>query len=112
LHEKAGTPEAPWLRGFRYVQPEPGAWMPPGGWLLLVDAPEEYAAAVNAMLGEQGIYAAEVRRREASLEQFFLALTAGQPAPSGQFGPPSGQFGPPPALSAPSASIRPIAPQE
>ncbi len=70
---------APWLRSMRYVPPESGAWMPPGGWLLLVDAPVEHAAEVNAILGAQGVYAAEVRRREASLEQFFLALTSGQP---------------------------------
>jgi ABC-2 type transport system ATP-binding protein len=81
LHERTGTPETPWLRGIRYTQPEPGAWIPPGGWLLLVDAPPEQAAAINSILGAQGIYAAEVRRREASLEQFFLALTAGRPAP-------------------------------
>ncbi len=81
LHALAGTAEMPWLRGARYIQPEPGAWTPPGGWLLLVDAPLEYATAVNRILGAQGIYAAEVRRREASLEQFFLALTAGQAAP-------------------------------
>ena len=105
LHEMAGTPAAPWLRGVRYVQPEMGAWVPPGGWLLLADAPIEYATDVNALLGAQSLYAAEVRRREASLEQFFLALTAGQPAPPAQFAPPS-------AFSAPTAYSRPIAPQE
>ena len=77
--QAAAETQAPWLRGTRYVPPESGAWMPPGGWLLLVDAPLERAAEVNAILGAQGIYAAEVRRREASLEQFFLALTSGQP---------------------------------
>jgi ABC-2 type transport system ATP-binding protein len=65
----------PWLRGAQYMQPEPGAWMPPGGWALLVDAPIEHAAELNALLAAQGLYAAELRRREASLEQFFLALT-------------------------------------
>ncbi len=100
LHTLAGTPAAPWLRGVRYIQPEPGAWVPPGGWLLLVDAPQEHAAAVNALLGAQGLYAAEVRRREASLEQFFLALTAEQPAPAV----------PAPPLA--PAYSRPIAPQE
>jgi ABC-2 type transport system ATP-binding protein len=101
LHELTGTPEAPWLRGIRYIQPEPGAWMPPGGWLLLVDAPPEQAAVINGILGGQGVYAAEVRRREASLEQFFLALTAGQPAP------------PPPIVTAPTWSSAPtLAPQE
>jgi ABC-2 type transport system ATP-binding protein len=101
LHEMAGTPAAPWLRGVRYIQPEPGAWMPPGGWLLLVDAPAERAAEVNAILGAQGVYAAEVRRREASLEQFFLALTAGQPAAPVQ-----------PAQAPFPAYTRPMAPQE
>ncbi|HEU5368005.1 MAG TPA: ABC transporter ATP-binding protein [Ktedonobacterales bacterium] len=105
LHEIAGTSEVPWLRGVRYVQPEPGAWTPPGGWLLLVDAPPEQAAAVNAILGARGIYASEVRRREASLEQFFLALTSGQPAPPAQ-------AAPPPALASAPTYPRPIAPQE
>src|SRR5258707_632611 len=54
---------ADWLRGARYVQPEPGAWTPPGGWYLLVDAPPERAADVNALLAGHGLYAAEVRRR-------------------------------------------------
>jgi ABC-2 type transport system ATP-binding protein len=72
----------PWLRGAQYMQPEPGAWMPPGGWALLVDAPIEHAAELNALLAAQGLYAAELRRREASLEQFFLALT-GTPAMAG-----------------------------
>ena len=80
LQDATGA-EAPWLRGTRYIQPEPGAWIPPGGWLLLVDAPLDHAAEVNALLGAQGVYAAEVRRREASLEQFFLAVTTAQPAP-------------------------------
>jgi ABC-2 type transport system ATP-binding protein len=103
LHERAGTPETPWLRGVRYIQPEPGAWVPPGGWLLLADAPIERAAEVNAILGAQAVYAAEVRRREASLEQFFLALTTEQPAAPGQ---------PAPALPFPQAYTRPAAPQE
>jgi ABC-2 type transport system ATP-binding protein len=97
-------PDVPWLRGWQYVLPESGAWTPPGGWLLLVDAPVERAAEVNALLGAQGIYAAEVRRREASLEQYFLALTGeahvAQPpaapipqmAPAGTPGTPGGQL--------------------
>jgi ABC-2 type transport system ATP-binding protein len=78
---QARASAAPWVRGQRYIQPEPGAWTPPGGWALLVDAPVEHAATINALLAAQGIYAAEVRRREASLEHYFLALTSGQPAP-------------------------------
>jgi ABC-2 type transport system ATP-binding protein len=100
LHQLAGTPAAPWLRSVRYIQPEPGAWVPPGGWLLLVAAPPAQAASINAILGTQGIYAAEVRRREANLEQFFLALTAGQPAP------------PAPPMPALPGYTRPFAPQE
>ncbi len=96
LQEAAKT-TAPWLRGTRYIQPEPGAWVPPGGWLLLVDAPLERAPDINALLGAQGVYAAEIRRREASLEQFFLALTAGQPQP---------------APRAPTGAVPHIAPQE
>jgi ABC-2 type transport system ATP-binding protein len=96
LQEAAGT-TAPWLRSTRYIQPEPGAWVPPGGWFLLVDAPLEHAPDINALLGAQGIYAAEIRRREANLEQFFLALTAGQP-----------QLAP----RAPTGAVPRIAPQE
>lgn len=73
---KDATEASPWLRGARYVPPEPGAWVPPGGWLLLVDAPVEHAHDLNALLGGQGIYAAEVHRRDASLEQYFLELTS------------------------------------
>ena len=75
--QAAVGPQMPWLRGWQYVLPEQGAWVPPGGWLLLVDAPWERAAEVNALLGAQSLYAAEVRRREASLEQYFLQLTSG-----------------------------------
>ena len=72
---QATAERAPWIRGMRWIAPEPGGWTPPGGWLLLVDAPGERAAEINALLAEQSIYAAEVRHREGSLEQFFLALT-------------------------------------
>lgn len=67
--------EAPWLHSVQYVMPEPGAWVPPGGWLLQANAPITHAAEINAMLGSQGIYAAEVRSYEGNLEQYFLALT-------------------------------------
>jgi hypothetical protein len=54
-----------------------------------VDAPIEHAAEINALLGGQGIYAAEVRRREGSLEQYFLSITTGAtPAPGAQVGAP------------------------
>ncbi len=105
LPRAAGTvqavigPELPWLRGWQYVLPEQGAWVPPGGWLLLVDAPAERAADVNALLGARGIFAAEVRRREGSLEQYFLQLTGAEavgqapqvPAPIPQPAPHGGQ---------------------
>jgi ABC-2 type transport system ATP-binding protein len=65
----------PWLRSASLAAPESGAWVPPGGQILFVDAPLERAADLNALLAEHGIYAAELRRREGSLEQYFLALT-------------------------------------
>lgn len=105
---QARASAAPWVRGQRYIQPEPGAWTPPGGWALLVDAPVEHAATINALLAAQGIYAAEVRRREASLEQYFLALTNGQPAPGAPI-PPQAAFQPAAPGSAPYAA--PAAPQ-
>lgn len=73
-----------WLRGASLSAPESGAWVPPGGQILFVDAPLERAAEVNALLAERGIYAAELRRREGSLEQYFLALTgeSGDGAPT------------------------------
>src|SRR5260221_6311098 len=74
---------ASWLSGARYIPPDPGAAPPPGGWYLLVHTAAEHASDVNRLLAEQGLYAAEVRRREASLEQFFLALTGAYPAPTG-----------------------------
>jgi ABC-2 type transport system ATP-binding protein len=67
-----------WLNGARYVPPEPGQSAPPGGWYLLINAPRAHATDVNRLLAAQGIYAAELRWREASLEQFFLALTGAQ----------------------------------
>jgi ABC-2 type transport system ATP-binding protein len=75
--QEAGTL---WLNGARYVPPEPGAPAPPGGWFLLVNTTAGRASDLNRLLAEHGLYAAEVRRREASLEQFFLALTGGNGA--------------------------------
>ena len=75
------TANQPWLRGAQYVRAEPGAWAPPGGWLLQVDAPATYTSAVNALLTAQGLYPAEVRSREPSLEQYFLTLTSGPMPP-------------------------------
>jgi ABC-2 type transport system ATP-binding protein len=69
--------EGSWLKGAQYVLPAQGSWTPPGGWSLLAFAPADRAAQVNALLGAQGIYPAEVRRFEGNLEEFFLRLTAG-----------------------------------
>lgn len=94
----------PWLRGAQYVRAEPGAWAPPGGWLLQVDAPANYTSAVNALLGAQGLYPAEVRRREPSLEQYFLTLTSG-PMPQ-----PMAPGAPTPAAPAPAVGAAPYPP--
>jgi ABC-2 type transport system ATP-binding protein len=93
--QASGTP---WLNGARYVPAEPGAPPPPGGWYLLVNAGREHAADINRLLGERGLYPAELRWREASLEQFFLALT--------------GAIGPVPSVAppAPVTPPRPAAP--
>lgn len=77
---RAAGAERDWLRGAQYVPPEPGGWVPPGGWMLLVDAPGDRASDINALLAAQGLYAAEVHRHEASLEQYFLAHTSAAPA--------------------------------
>ncbi|MEO7003380.1 MAG: ATP-binding cassette domain-containing protein [Ktedonobacterales bacterium] len=90
----------PWLHGAQYVRPEPGAWTPPGGWLLLVDAPAEHAADVNALLAGKGLFPAEVRRREASLEQFFLQVTGDAQATPGM----PGAQGTPPSPPVPPAA--------
>jgi ABC-2 type transport system ATP-binding protein len=79
MAQESGTT---WLNGARYIAPEPGAPPPPGGWYLLVSTTAERASDVNRLLAEHGLYAAEVRRRESSLEQFFLALTGGYGAPT------------------------------
>ena len=72
---QAAQANTPWMRDVKVVAPEPGAWIPAGGQMLFVDAPLEHAADINGLLAEQGVYAAELRRREGSLEQYFLALT-------------------------------------
>ncbi len=68
---------SPWIRSLQYVQPEPGAWVPPGGQVLLVDAPPERASDITALLAGQGLYVSELRRSAVSLEQYFLDLTGG-----------------------------------
>ena len=69
---------AEWIEGAHYVPPETGAWVPPGGWLLRVDAPQERAAEINALLASYGLHPAELRHAEGNLEQYFLALTGSQ----------------------------------
>jgi ABC-2 type transport system ATP-binding protein len=88
LHSASGT-SASWLRGIRYVPAEQGSWTPAGGHFLQVDAPAEQASEVAALLAEQRIFPAEMRRQEADLETLFLELTApgaampaASPAPS------------------------------
>ena len=44
--------------------------------LLSVAAPVERSADINRALAEAGLYAAEIRRREQSLEEFFLEVTS------------------------------------
>jgi ABC-2 type transport system ATP-binding protein len=91
---------ADWLHGARYVPPEPGSAPPPGGWYLLVSVALDHAAELNQLLASNDLYAAELRRREDSLEQFFLALTGGQS--DGR------QMAPAPA-SVPSVPVQPAA---
>ena len=91
---QAAQANTPWMRDVKVVAPEPGAWIPAGGQMLFVDAPLEHAADINGLLAEQGVYAAELRRREGSLEQYFLALTgngalAATPMPSQPLSQPS-----------------------
>lgn len=76
--------EVPWLQTIEYAEPEAGAWSPPGGMLLSVAAPIERAAELNAYLGSQGLYATEIRRKEASLERYFLELTSSEQQPYGE----------------------------
>lgn len=45
------------------------------GLTLLIDAPHERAAEINALLTRNNILVAEIRTREASLEAFFLQVT-------------------------------------
>jgi len=70
---------SPWIRSLQYVEPEPGAWVPPGGQVLLVDAPPEHASDITALLAGQGLYVSELRRSAVSLEQYFLDLTGSTP---------------------------------
>ena len=42
---------------------------------LLVEAPVERSAEINAVLARQGLYLAEIRPVEDSLESFFLEIT-------------------------------------
>ncbi len=65
----------PWAPRGSYVRADSGSWTPPGGWMLLVSAPHERAAELNAMLTRADLPPAEVRHYEISLEQYFLTLT-------------------------------------
>jgi ABC-2 type transport system ATP-binding protein len=50
------------------------------GGRLVVTAPPERAAEVNALLAERGLFASLLRPREESLEQYFLEVTEGDAA--------------------------------
>lgn len=63
-----------WAPQASYIRIDP---LTPGDWQLLVTAPQERAADLNALLVNAGIIPAEIRRYEASLEQYFLSLTGG-----------------------------------
>jgi ABC-2 type transport system ATP-binding protein len=69
----------PWAPHASYLRIDP---VTPDGWQLLVSAPYERAADLNALLVGAGIIPAEVHRHEASLEQYFLSLTGGAPLTS------------------------------
>ncbi|MCG8347410.1 MAG: ABC transporter ATP-binding protein [Chloroflexales bacterium] len=45
------------------------------GDMLLIDAPNNRAPEINALLAHDGVLVAEMRAREASLEEFFLEVT-------------------------------------
>jgi ABC-2 type transport system ATP-binding protein len=47
--------------------------------MLLIEAPTERAAEINALLLRHNIAVAELRPREESLEEFFLAITHDEP---------------------------------
>ena len=50
-----------------------------GGVALIVHAPIQYSAELNALLARQNLFAAELHPREGSLEELFLAATAFAP---------------------------------
>ena len=68
-----------WLQGCQVLHAVPGDKDPIAEYALSIDCPSEYASRLNRLLGEQGIYAAEIRRQKLTLEDFFLRLTAVQP---------------------------------
>ncbi len=70
LHEA----RLPWAPFASYIHADPTT---NASWQLLVSAPHERAADLNALLVGAGVTPAEVRRHEASLEQYFLSLTGG-----------------------------------
>jgi ABC-2 type transport system ATP-binding protein len=76
LHAAQALHEAnlPWAPQASYIHTDPAATT---AWQLLVSAPHERAADLNTLLVGAGVTPAEVRRHEASLEHYFLALTGG-----------------------------------
>jgi ABC-2 type transport system ATP-binding protein len=65
------------LRGLDWV-----GGVDPHGEALLVDAPVERAAELNALLAAHAIAVAEIRAREQRLEDFFLEVTSQEAASS------------------------------
>jgi ABC-2 type transport system ATP-binding protein len=70
----------PWVGGVRQSGEQAGA--PPSGAggaagqvVLLIDAPTERAAEINALLTNHAIAVAEIRAHEERLEDFFLEVT-------------------------------------
>jgi ABC-2 type transport system ATP-binding protein len=58
--------EVPWIGGVEQR-----------GEVLMVDAPGERAAEINALLARHAVRVAEIRAREERLEDFFLEITRG-----------------------------------
>lgn len=50
-----------------------------GGLALIVNAPVQYSAELNALLARQNLFAAELHPQEGNLEDLFLAATAFAP---------------------------------
>ena len=73
LQEHIGQPS--WLRAVKIDEAATDMRQEdPDRFALLVDAPAHYSENVVEILATRGIYAAEVRRKQISLEDFFMSL--------------------------------------